>query len=317
MGKRANADTAAVRAERKRVRQQLGPLAQLQVGVSGQKRYVRAMFAFLQWCWISYAFLPETYEQLDDLFFEFICCAWSEGEPVSLVQDGLSGLQWFLRRRRILSGSWRLLGVWQRNETPWRAPPVTIEILFAMLGLCLFFNEIELVCYLSLSFHCLLRTEEGLQVLVSHLVPSRNKMRLRLKGKSENRFGTTDDVVVEDEIVLFLLRFIMRGKQRGDKIYSDSGWIFRRKWAWLVKALLLGSDYKPYGLRRGGATFEWTCNNNAGRLCIKGRWKQLSTARIYAVQGQELLRNAQLGGESLQRIHWWAAQLQGLLRKIK
>ena len=100
MGKRGRIQGAADAAARKIARQRLGPLQGLRVNAGGQKRYVRAVVAFLWWSTIVYGLLPETYEDLDDFYFEFICCAWAEGEPVSLVQDGLSGLQWLLRRRR-------------------------------------------------------------------------------------------------------------------------------------------------------------------------------------------------------------------------
>jgi hypothetical protein len=78
-------------------------------------------------------------------------------------------------------------------------------MLFAMVSLCLYYGEAEFAAYLSLSFHCLLRTEEGLQVRAGDLTPARNKMRLRLKRKSGNRFGTTEDAVIEAEFVLAVI----------------------------------------------------------------------------------------------------------------
>lgn len=47
--------------------------------MSGQKRYVRATWAFLCWSHVLYGLLPQDYEELNVYFSEYIGCAWAEG----------------------------------------------------------------------------------------------------------------------------------------------------------------------------------------------------------------------------------------------
>ncbi len=107
------------------------------------------------------------------------------------------------------------------------------------------------------------------------------------------------------------------GTRAVDLLVGTSSAVFRRKWAWLMSALSLSKLFKPYCLRRGGATFEWTTNNNAGRLCLRGRWSHLSTARLYAVEGQELLSRHQLTPEARENIIWWTCRLPALLQRLR
>ena len=149
---------------------------------------------------------------------------------------------------------------------------MTIEILLAMVSMSLFYGEVELAGYLCLSFHCMLRTEEGLRLRVSDLTVAKGRIRLRIIGKSGNRFGTTEDVVVEDQSVISIILWLMKSKLPSQRIYTDNGFTFRRKWKWLVQALALDEAYQPYGLRRGGATatfvetgsYDATCEKNVG-----------------------------------------------------
>ena len=62
------------------------------------------------------------------LFSDYIEFLWEEGESLSCVTDGLSGLQ-DLRPslRGCLALSWRLVKTWQKNEMPNRAAPLPEE----------------------------------------------------------------------------------------------------------------------------------------------------------------------------------------------
>ena len=45
------------------------------------------------------------------------------------------------------------------------------------------------------------------------------------------------------------------------------------------------SFYKPYSLRRGGATHDYMSNKNLAKTILRGRWSELKTARLYINDG--------------------------------
>ena len=50
----------------------------------------------------------------------------------------------------------------------------------------------------------------------------------------------------------------------------------------LLKDLEMDHLYiQPYSLRRGGATQHFLAGNSLHRTCLRGRWNNTSTARIY------------------------------------
>ena len=130
------------------------------------------------WCLLVVGFIPETLEQLDDIYFEYMGSCWLEGEPRSLVADGLSGLCHFLKRRRILSGSWKLLSVWEKWEVLHRTPPLPVEAILAIISLAIEYNDFEFAAVVAIAFHCMLRTAEALQVCMNHVTGSGSRRNL-------------------------------------------------------------------------------------------------------------------------------------------
>ena len=178
MGKRGRLLAGNDPAERKRARTVLGPLADLRIMACVKKRYYHAVQVFVLWCLLVVGFIPESLEQLDDIYFEYMGSCWLEGEPRSLVADGLSGLCHFLKRRRILSGSWKLLSVWEKWEVLHRTPPLPVEAILAIISLAIEYNDFEFAAVVAIAFHCMLRTAEALQVCMNHVTGSGSRRNL-------------------------------------------------------------------------------------------------------------------------------------------
>ena len=53
-------------------------------------------------------------------------------------------------------------------------------------------------------------------------------------------------------------------------------------------------EYKPYSLRRGGATDLWTRAGNLDRLVVRGRWGNAITARQYVNEAAAALATVRL-----------------------
>ena len=47
--------------------------------------------------------------------------------------------------------------------------------------------------------------------------------------------------------------------------------------------------YRPYSIRRGGATHDYMLHANLGKTVLRGRWGSLTTARIYINDGLAVL----------------------------
>ena len=62
-----------------------------------------------------------------------------------------------------------------------------------------------------------------------------------------------------------------------------------------ISALSLDSyQYRPYSLRRGGATFYFSKHGQLDRLLIQGRWQSTKTARLYLNSGMAILAENEL-----------------------
>ena len=52
--------------------------------------------------------------------------------------------------------------------------------------------------------------------------------------------------------------------------------------------------FRPYSLRRGGATWWFPKHQNLDRILVQGRWSALKTARIYLNEGLAMLARTQI-----------------------
>ena len=55
-----------------------------------------------------------------------------------------------------------------------------------------------------------------------------------------------------------------------------------------------GHDFRPYSLRRGGATMYFGRRGSLDRLLVQGRWASSKTARIYINEGLAVLAELKL-----------------------
>ncbi len=66
--------------------------------------------------------------------------------------------------KRILPGSWSLLGTWQRLEVPSRAPPISELVLKGLAGYAWSCQRYDIACLLLTGFHAMLRAGEMLGI---------------------------------------------------------------------------------------------------------------------------------------------------------
>ena len=305
-------------AERKRLRAALGSLRSLKISKSVQVRYDRAVSNFLWYCVTIFGAVASSLSELDCQASYYIMAAWEEGEPRSVVADTLSGLLHKLEQKRILTVAWSWLTVWERHEMPNRAPPLLPEQALSMAGLYLFFNLPEMALATILGFHCMMRTAEILAVRKCHVSWGRGKASITVLGKTAARTGHVETVVVEDPMVLLLLMAVCQMKAPMELLFSGSSHRFRMLWSWGIDAIGFSSEvYKPYAIRRGGATDDWAKFMDAAKLLMRGRWGSINTAKIYAVEGLRVRDQDSVTDSQKEKMAYWGKVLHGYLQKLE
>ena len=246
-------------AERRRVRREAGKLRDLIITSTTLNRYNAALARFFKWAkGITLARMNP--EEFDFLVSEFIEYRWVSGEPKSWANDTCSGLQHHVPNLRgNLVGSWRLLKAWSKTELPNRATPMSWVVLQAFMGIALREHDLNhALCY-ALCFQGLLRPAEAFQ-----LVPQAVDLDLRTCSailtlkfpKGATRTGSIEQITVDDPLTALLLTKWISNEHRDSSVHLIQNVSqFRRKFN--TRNLRLGfpkGKYKPYSMRRGGAT---------------------------------------------------------------
>ena len=248
----------------------------------------------------------------DQLVSEWIECQWVRGESVNVIADCLSGLHFFLPEiRGSLRQSWRLFRSWRRVETPCRAPPLTPELVKAMIARAVDQNHIAFATMLAIEFHALLRTGELLALQFQDVEFADTCGVITLKSsKSGLRHGTEEAVALRDGLTLSLLETLFSVQEHGpgNKLWPFSAQCFRETFQKYLRFFRLsGLSFKPYSLRRGGATFLLQSGTPLDVILLRGRWHSLSVARLYLEDGMAQIPAIRIPPEDRPRIAMWAA----------
>lgn len=237
-----------------------------------------------------------TEDDLDPAISDWVRDMWKKGEPLLLIGDGLSALHFFQPwTKRKLPHSWKLFGVWRKLEVPARAPPLTLRLVRSLCAYCVAHQQWELGVLLALGFHCLLRTGELLALMPGDLLLGSHTGLVALRNTKTGKRDNAQEVLsINDEVVLELLhQFLALRKSSpafGVPIWSGTPSLFRRHFAALCK--LAGLDqhqFRPYSLRRGGATHTFQQTQSMEFTLQRGRWQSSRVARVYISDGLSYL----------------------------
>lgn len=286
------------RHERKAARKDLGSLKANTVSPRTLQRYDSALRAFYLFCQVRRQRIPDDSSYLDSLFSEYIEHLWEEGEGLSLATDGLSGLQDLRPNLKgTLQSSWRLVKTWQRREVPQRAPPLPEQVLQVLCGYFLHRNMPNLALALEVAFYGVLRTGELLQLQARHIdiSPTHDCAVFNLGAtKTSQRSGASDSVTFQVKPVCIRLK---RWKERSNStdLLVPSEYHFRQSFDKALEALKLdGWAFRPYSLRRGGATMYFRKRLSLDYVKLMGRWASDRTVRVYINDGLAQLASMQV-----------------------
>ena len=280
----------ATKAARQAERRRIGRLRNTIIQPGTEKRYVESIERFLKWLADRGYEVPSTREEFDEVVSEFIEILWDEGAPKGHASDLVSGLQ---HKSPPLKGhfalSWRLLKAWGRAELPCRAPPMPWVLLKAAVALSFALRWDDIGVLLWVSFDAILRTGEMLQLSKGDIFASDNGDRAVINlgwTKGGIRRGVEESVVIEDPAVARVLNAFVQNLAPGDFILKRTAADFRAKFDQLMGALGAGQwKFKPYSIRRGGATRHFREGGSLSATTVRGRWGNSKTARIYINEG--------------------------------
>ena len=222
-----------------------------------------------------------TQKQLDFAVGEYINALFQEGDSLAQAGHLLSGL------RPSLPTASQYFRNWQKIHRPERAIPISWELLQAMGGLCFTLGYPAVALMLYVAFFCFLRTSEMLGLQFLYLIPDSRSHRLTvIIPFSKTSMGNPQVLVFEDKFVHALAVTVLSSRAPREFLWASSPGQFRLFWHALLGALgFSATDYSPYGIRRGGATWYFLTTASMDATLQRGRWTCNRTARMYVDQG--------------------------------
>ena len=288
----------STQSERAKQRQRLGPLRGLTVQAATRARYNSAIDQFLQFLDTNNLTLPKQRQHLDSLVCEFLEYLWAQGFGRARASDTIAGLQnQDPKLRGHLPGAWRLLKAWSLHEIPSRAPPLPEHVLHAMVGWAFFHQHFSFGVSLLLGYYSMLRTGELLGLKATHLLcdPKQSNVVISLGlTKGGKRQGAAESCVIGYDMVV---KFLKQWKKLASPTqgFSPSPARWRALFNKALDALHLQEFlFRPYSLRRGGATWWFSRHHSLDKILVQGRWQAAKTARIYINEGLAVLAELQL-----------------------
>ena len=227
-------------------------------------------------------------DHLDAAVSDWVESSWSKGETLGSVSDALCGLHHFEPwTRKQLYHTWKLFCTWRKLEGPARAPPLTSSIIFAVANYAISHRDIVFAALLLLGFFGLLRTGEILQIRACDLMVGKNDIIISLPNtKSGARNNAAEMVQLHDIMTLETVREVILFRKATNNLQTPlwdySGQAFRNKFAHHLQRFdLTNHKFRPYSLRRGGATHLFQCTGSMESAMLKGRWNCPKVAKIY------------------------------------
>ena len=240
------------------------------------KTYQISASRFLSFCSDNFGRWPQSYIDLDLCLCAFIEHDWAEGDPKSWALNTISVMAHFMPAvRGKTPGSSCLMNGWTKTLLPERAPPLPSLFATAVAGAALRRQDLRLCVLILIAFHALLRTGELCRVQASHFVrPGKaGPILLTLSNTISGirRGDLAENVVLTDPV---------------EHLWPKNSQSFRTQFRELcADARLPPLPWRPYSLRRGGATAHFLQFGSLDKTAVRGRWQSTRTARLYVDEG--------------------------------
>jgi integrase len=249
---------------------------------------------------------------MDERAADWVQERWEKGDSQHRVSDALCAMHHFEPWvRGKLPQAWKLFAVWRKLESPDRAPPLVLDIIYAWTFYAIDHFNWDFAAMILLGFFALLRTGECLQVAARDLLIGENSAVVSLSNtKTSLRHAAKEMVSFEDPIALGILREVCHRKKQAQldrvPIWTKSAQAFRNDFAHHCRRFdLLRHKFRPYSLRRGGATFLFQTTGSMETALLKGRWQSSRVARIYLADGLSCLPHLTFSSKATEMLKQW------------
>ena len=236
--------------------------------------------------------LERTSLDIDDFLVDWIDRQYQLGASITSVADALSGLHHYLPwSRGKIRSAWKLYGLRRKIERPRQAPPLPMEVVEGLAGRCICQENLRLALCLCLGFWGLLRTGEIFKLRLRHLLIQGHTMIVRLgETKTGTRRQVDENVVVRHVPTILIAQTVLDlAGSRNDFVWPLPQRDFRQQFKHLCSFFKLKGSFRPYSLRRGGATEDFRQHGLMEKSLLKGRWGTSAAARQYIQEGLSML----------------------------
>lgn len=249
---------------------------------------------------------------LDDNVSLWVEKQWKNGETISFVSDALCALHHFEpSTKRCIPNTWKLYRTWRKLESPNRAPPLTRQLVYVLAHYALCHDDLIFASLLLVGFFALLRTGEILNARPEDFLINQKQGILSLPtSKTGLRHGAGETIAFSDAFALDAIReaIALRKAQNSDKIplWHASPQAFRDRFTHYCRRFdLLSHHFRPYSLRRGGATWVFQSTGSMEAALLKGRWGSAQVAKIYIQDGMSKIPSMTFSKKTKDMIQHW------------
>ena len=249
-------------------------------------------------------------QNIPEVVADFVEQAYEDGESLGHVSDMLCGIHHHMPwLKGQLNNAWRLFRIWKRNETVDQATPFPPQVVHAMIFRSLELGNLAMSALLAAGFYGLLRTGEILKLNRSDVACDKTSLVLNLGyTKAGFRQGVEETVVIRHPRCLLIWKtFLDVIGPHSSMLWPFSGSYFRAEFDALLQFFGLSNyGFRPYSLRRRGATAMFRADGLLEKVLIMGRWKTHTAATNYIHQGMATLAKMRFNKSSADLIYDYA-----------
>lgn len=249
---------------------------------------------------------------LDDNISDWLERQWERGQTLSFVSDALCGLHHFEpSTKKCIPNTWKLFRTWRKLEAPNRAPPLTLDLVYVLAHHALHHDDLIFAALLLLGFFALLRTGEILNACPEHFILGADEGVLSLPiTKTGVRHGAGETIAFDDSFALDAIREAIKLREFQGltrvPIWQASPQAFRNRFTFYCRKFdLLHHCFRPYSLRRGGATWTFQSTGSMERALLKGRWNSAQVAKVYIQDGLSKIPSMTFSSKTKEMIRRW------------
>ena len=321
-GSFSKAAPPATDAARAAARRKIGALSQRLVKPKTFSRYVTSFTEFKEYHQLTENFPLHDFEAFDQKVGDYLEHMWESGRTKSEASYMLAALQFFrpmLKHR--LNYSWRLLKAWNKLELPLRAFPMSPNMAAAFAHVLMQWREPQAAWLVLAGFSLFLRTGELLELqrgdIMLAVPPNKTVVFIRDSKGTQRDQRQQEKLIVYEKTADLALRELCANLAGRDPVWPSSSQSFRQLWHKVVDYFSLEKFHViPYSMRRGGATAAYQNGVSLDHLLIRGRWKSVSTARIYLDEALMEVGNTTFSRKSTRLLYQHHAAFQQTVSQV-